>query len=133
MGGYGEGWGYAGASVRVPQGSTLYIKYYSDTGDTALHYANAGRKWGTWRTMGPVLGRNIGAHPSDPVILKITDVGTSNSLVTWANGRGKCGTWCGLLTTGAYDLGLDSKTRWTRPPIIVTETPKSDFVLGAPR
>jgi hypothetical protein len=115
--------------VRVHQGATLYIKYYSDAGDAALHYTTAGRKWGAWRTMGPVLAHNIGTHPNDPVILKITEVGTSNSTVTWANGRGKCGTWSGLLTTGPYDLAIDYKTRWTRPPIIVTE-PKIDFVLG---
>jgi hypothetical protein len=127
VGGYGSAWGASGASVSVAQGGTLYIKYYSDAGDVALHVANHGRKWGGWRTIGPVLAHCIGAHPNEPVILKISDIGTSKSTAAWVNGRGKPGVWNGLPAPGSYDLALNGEAQWTRPPIVVTEAQRTAF------
>ena len=124
MGSYGSGWGVTGTSVNVRQGGTLYIKYYSDAPDAALCYADHGRDSGGWRAIGPALANGIGSHPNEPVILRITDVGTAKSTVAWINGPGKSGIWSGLPAPGPYDLALHNEARWTLPPIVVTEAPK---------
>lgn len=124
VGSYGEGWGNAGSGIRVRQGDTLYIKYHSNVEDAALCYADHGRKAGGWRAIGPTLADGIGRHSNEPVILKISDVGTPKSTVAWVSGPGKSGIWSGLVAPGPYDLALHDGARWTLPPIVVSELPK---------
>jgi hypothetical protein len=64
------------------------------------------------------------------VILKLSEIGTSKSTVAWINGRGKSGIWSGPPAPGPYDLALHNEARWTLPPIIVTEAPKSSLWSG---
>jgi hypothetical protein len=123
-GAYGDAWEVASMGISVRAGGTLYIKYYSDVSDATLCYTEHGRKAGAWRTVGPVLANGVGALPSEPVILKISDVGTSKSTVAWINGRGKSGLWPGLRAPGPYDLALHDGAKWTAPPIVVVEAPK---------
>src|SRR5688500_18249461 len=119
-GGYGDGWN-TGTGVSIRQGGTLYIKYYSDEGENALSFSEHGRKpEGAWRAIGPVLSDGLGAHTQDPIILRISDVGTSKSTVAWINGNGKSGVWSGPQAPGPYDLALHSEARWTLPPIVIT-------------
>lgn len=106
------------------QGATLYIKYYSDASDAALCYADHGRTTGGWHAIGPALADGLGAHAGEPVILRISEVGTSKSTVAWVNGVGKSGIWSGLPAPGPYDLALHDGARWTLPPIVVMEVPK---------
>ena len=136
MGGYGEGWGDAGTGLSVRQGGTVYIKYYSGKGDAALHYADHGRKIGGWHATGPMLADGVGLDVNEPVILKISGIGTSESVVTWVNGRRTSGLWSGITRPGPYDLALHDRAKWTSPPLVITEAPKrSSFwarVLGLP-
>lgn len=109
------------------QGETIYIKYYTDAADAVLCYADHGRKSDGWRAIGPALLGSVGTHPNEPVILKITNVGTPKSTVAWINGHGKSGIWSGLPAPGPYDLALHDEARWTLPPIVITEAPKSSL------
>lgn len=118
-GGYGEGWSNSGRGVSVRQGETIYIKFYSATPGTMLHFTEHGRRWGGWRTLGPALTDGIGDSHDFPVILRISKAGTPESTVAWVNGRGTSGIWSGLQAPGPYDLGLHSEARWTQPPIVV--------------
>ncbi|MGH7955955.1 MAG: hypothetical protein ACREH8_02965 [Opitutaceae bacterium] len=125
VGGYGEGWGNSGTGISVKQGDTLYVKYYSDEPEVALSFANHGRRsGGDWQTIGPVLTNGVGTHPNDPIILRISDVGTSKSTVAWINGPGRSGIWRGPSTQGPFDLALHEDAKWTLPPIVVNEAPK---------
>jgi hypothetical protein len=124
VGAYGAGWGDAGTGISVQQGGTLYIKYYSDTEDVALLIADHGRSWtGQWNAIGPVITPGIGQHANEPVILKISNVGTDKSSVAWVNGR-KSGIWRGIPRPGPYDLALHADAKWTVPPIVVNEAPR---------
>jgi hypothetical protein len=124
VGAYGEGWNYTGTGIVARVGETIYVKYFASTPDSALHFADHGRKWGEWRAMGPALIDNIGISPLEPVILRISNVGTPGSTVAWINGPGKSGIWSGLLAPGPYDLALHAGARWSLPPIVVTDAPK---------
>lgn len=134
VGDYGNGWTDAGGGISVRQGGTLYIKYYSGTGEGALNYADHGRRISGWHAIGPVLAEGVGLDVNEPVILKISEIGTSGSTVTWVNARGKSGIWSGLPKPGPYDLALHEGAKWSSPPVVVTEAPKrSSFwarVLG---
>lgn len=123
-GSYGSGWASSGAGLSVPEGGTLYIKYHSDAAGAGLYYAEHGRRWGEWRTMGPAPASGVGTHPNEPVILKISNIGTAGSTAAWVNGPGKSGIWSGLPTPGPYDLGLHADARWTLPPVVVTAAPQ---------
>lgn len=127
VGSYGDAWGNAGTGITVPQGGTLYIKYYSDRHEAALSVADHGRQWGEWRAIGPILSDNLVTRPDAPVVLRVSDVGTSTSTVAWMNGRGRSGIWSGLTAPGAYDLALHEAAKWTLPPIVVTAVPKPSF------
>lgn len=123
-GGYGKGWNYTGRGVSVRQGETIYIKFYSATPGVALHYTEHGRRWGGWRTMGPVLTGEITSSHDLPVILRISKVGTPESTVAWVNSRGTSGIWTGLPAPGPYDLALHGEAKWTLPPIVVNQEVK---------
>ena len=124
VGGFGEGWNYSGRGISVRQGETVYVKYYSDQPEASLYFTEHGRKWGEWRSVGPALTPDFGQTILDPVILKISNVGTPNCTIAWVNGRGTSGIWSGLPAPGPYDLALHGEARWTLPPIVVTEAPK---------
>lgn len=123
-GSYGKGWNHTGRSVSVRQGETIYIKFYSATPGVVLHCTEHGRRWGGWRTMGPVLTDEITASHDLPIILRISKAGTPESTVTWLNGRDASGTWRGLPAPGPYDLALHDGAKWTLPPIVVTQDTK---------
>jgi hypothetical protein len=124
VGAYGEGWGDAGTGVSVQQGGTLYIKYYSDVENVSLLIADHGRSWsGQWNAVGPVIAAGAGQHANEPIIIRISHVGTEKSSVAWTNGRGKSGIWRGISRPGPYDLALHVDAKWTLPPIVVNETP----------
>jgi hypothetical protein len=135
-GGYGDGWGNANPGISIRQGGTLYIKYFSGAGDAGLSYADHGRKIGGWHAIGPMLADGVGWDINEPVILKITKIGTPESRMTWVNPLGKSGSWSGLSKPGPYDLALYEGAKWTSPPLVVTDAPKrSSFwarVLGLP-
>jgi len=125
VGGYGAGWGNAGNGLSVQQGGTVYIKYYSDAESVTLTFADHGRSSdGAWHSIGPALAAGVGQHPSEPIVLKISDVGTNKSSVAWINGRGKSGIWPGIPKPGPYDLALHLDAKWTLPPIVVYEAPR---------
>jgi hypothetical protein len=124
VGGYGEGWGDAGRGISVREGGTLYIKYFSGEGDASLHYADHGRKIGGWHGVGPMLADGVGLDVNEPVILKISGIGTPESVVTWVNGRGTSGLWSGITRPGPYDLALHDRAKWTSPPLVIVEAPK---------
>ena len=126
VGGYGNAWGDAGTGITVRKGETIYIKYYREGRDSqSLYYADHGRGAGGWKTIGPVLSGDVGDGPSNPVILRISKVGTPGSTVAWMNGRGKSGIWSALPAPGPYDLAVHENSRWTLPPITITEQPPS--------
>jgi hypothetical protein len=129
-GSYGDRWGYSGKGISVRQGGTIYIKFYSDVAGAGLYFAEHGRRWGEWHMVGPVLTHGVGSHPNEPVILRISDVGTAGSTVAWVNARDKSGIWSGLPAPGPYDLALHANARWTLPPIMVTEAPRRSFWSG---
>ena len=114
----------------------MYIRYYSGAGDAGLNYANHGRKIGGWYALGPMLGDGVGLDINEPVILKITKIGTSESRATWVNPMGKSGSWSGISKPGPYDLALHDGAKWTSPPLVITDAPKrTSFwarVLGLP-
>ena len=116
-GGYGNGWGDVGKGIKIKAGSTLYVKYYSEarTG-LPLYHAPHGTKWGSWAAAGPALTGTIGDSPENPVILRFENVGTGKSNATWVNGKG---TWMAFPIAGAYDIGLQSDSKWTLPPITI--------------
>jgi hypothetical protein len=123
-GSYGDGWNYTGQGITVRAGETLYIKYYASAPNAALYFTEHGRKWGGWLTIGPELNDEVGSSPLEPVILRISHIGTPSSTVTWINGRGKSGIWSGLIAPGPYDLALHGEAQWMRPPIVISEAPK---------
>jgi hypothetical protein len=125
VGGYGESWGNAGTGVSVQQGATVYIKYYSDVESVTLTFANHGRSSdGAWYPIGPAIAAGLGQHRNEPIILKISDIGTSKSSVSWINGRRRSGIWPGIPSPGPYDLALHVDAKWTLPPIVVNEAPR---------
>jgi hypothetical protein len=124
-GGYGRGWGDVGKGVSVETGATLYIRYYADGGENvSLRYAAHGADWGSWQTIGPALTRTVGNSATNPIILKLSDLGTPRSTITWVNGSG---TWHGFNTLGAYDFALRADARWTLPPISITNGSSSSW------
>jgi hypothetical protein len=123
-GGYGDGWRYTGQGISVRAGETVYIKYYATTANAALYFTEHGRKWGGWLTMGPQLIDGIGRSSLEPVVLRISKIGTPECTIAWVNGRGKSGIWSGMIAPGPYDLALHGEARWTLPPIVVSEAPK---------
>lgn len=123
-GAYGKGWNYAGQGVSVRQGDTVYIRYFSPNPGVALHFTEHGRRWGGWPTMGPALVESVGLTHDFPVILRISKIGTPESLVTWINGIGPPGQWSAMTAPGPYDLALHGEAKWTLPPIVVKEATK---------
>lgn len=128
MGGYGNGWNGSGSGIRVRQGQTIYVKFYSETGQNiSLCFAEHGRGEGHWNSVGPEATDQIGNTATNPIILRITHAGTRQSMVTWTNGPGKSGGWAGPSAPGAYDLALDQHRKWTLPPIVVSEEKQPSF------
>ena len=123
-GSYGEGWNYTGQGITIRAGETLYIKYYSTTPNSALYVTEHGRKWGGWPTMGPELTDGIGSSPLEPIVLRVSKIGTPGCTVAWINGPGNPGIWSGPRAPGPYDLALHGEARWMRPPIVVSDAPK---------
>lgn len=129
-GDYGEGWGASGKGVTVRQGDTVYIKYYADTAGGALAYAEHGRTWGWWRTAGPAIEAKVGCGSSNPVILRISNIGTPSSTASWVNGTGTSGLWSAFTAPGPYDLGLAEDAQWTNPPLVVRERSLFERLFG---
>jgi hypothetical protein len=123
-GNYGRSWDQAGIGVSVPQGGTFYVKYNSPVSGASLHFADHGRKTGVWNPVGPRLAGGIGAHPGEPVMLKISAAGTPACSVTWMNGRESSGIWSGPPAPGPYDLALHDGAQWIGPAIVVTDAPR---------
>lgn len=125
-----------GSGIIVRQGGTLYIKYYSGAGDAALNYADHGRKVDGWHSFGPVLADGVGLDINEPVILRISNIGTPESTVAWVNGKGPSGIWSGPTKPGPYDLALHGGAKWTSPPLVITDASKKPSfwarLLGAP-
>jgi hypothetical protein len=131
VGAFGEGWGATGTGINVREGETLYVKFYSsDKTNIALRYAEHGRDWDSWRTTGPAIQLGAGDGSGNPIILRISHIGTPRSTVMWTNGKGSSGRWTAFTSVGAYDLGLHPGKLWTVPPINVTKATESRSFWG---
>lgn len=124
-GAYGSGWGDVGEGLRVEAGSTVYVRYFATSEHASrLYYAAHGTRWGAWKEMGPDVGGALRPTRTNPVTLKLTNIGTKDCRVGWVNGDG---VWIAITSPGVYDLGLHPEAQWTVPPLTIVAPDKRSW------